>query len=47
MADSFRQVLQNMYSDEEIAEALMVVGFLARIGAMLAAARFVLLECEI
>jgi len=47
MADSCRQVLQNMYSDEEIAEALMVVGFLARIGAMLAAAGFVLLECEI
>ncbi len=47
MADSLRQALLNMYSDEEIAEVLMVTGILAGIGAMLVAAGFVPFECEI
>ena len=47
MADSLRQALQDMYSDEEIAEVLMVTGILAGIGAMLVAAGFIPLECEI
>jgi alkylhydroperoxidase family enzyme len=47
MSESLRQALQNMYSDEEIAEVLMVTGVLAGIGAMLVAAGFVPFECEI
>jgi hypothetical protein len=47
MSESLRQSLQNMYSDEEIAEVLMVTGILAGIGAMLVAAGFIPFECEI
>jgi hypothetical protein len=36
-----------MYTDEEIAEVLMVTGVLAGIGAMSVAAGFIPIECEI
>lgn len=47
MPESLRQALLNMYSDEELAEVLMITGTLAGIGAMLVAAGFVPFECEI
>jgi hypothetical protein len=47
VADSLRRAPQNMYTDEEMAEVLMVTGVLAGIGAMSVAAGFVPIECEI
>lgn len=47
MSESLRTSLQAMYTDQELAEILMVTGVLAGIGAVLVAAGFVPLECEL
>ena len=47
MPESLTEALQTMYTDEELAEILMITGVLAGIGAVLVAAGFVPLECEI
>jgi len=47
MDAAFTEILTRMYTDEELAEILMITGVLAGIGAMLVAAGFVPFECEL
>ena len=47
MDNELTQLLSGLYSDEELAEILMVTAVLAGVGAMLVAAGFVPSECEI
>jgi alkylhydroperoxidase family enzyme len=47
MGTALRESLTGMYTDEELAEVLMITGVLAGIGAMLVAAGFVPFECEL
>jgi AhpD family alkylhydroperoxidase len=47
MDTALTELLTGMYTDQELAEILMVTGVLAGIGAMLVAAGFVPFECEI
>lgn len=47
MDTALTELLTGMYTDQELAEILMVTGVLAGIGAVLVAAGFVPFECEI
>jgi hypothetical protein len=47
MPEELNESLQSLYTDQELAEILMITGVLAGIGAVLVAAGFVPLECEI
>lgn len=47
MDASLQDSLESEYTNEELAEILMVAGVLAGIGAMLVAAGFIPLECEL
>jgi alkylhydroperoxidase family enzyme len=47
MPEALTRSLQDIYTDEELAEILMITGVLAGIGAVLVAAGFVPFECEI
>jgi len=47
MEIALTELLTEMYTDEELAEVLMITGVLAGIGGMLVAAGFVPFECEL